>query len=225
MILSAIFAASLCTTINSALALHSSSEEPKKSKSKSKLSEFWSEDEKNFNLAVENGSEFTKISEEMLILKSGTFLVESEGAMTLALPMSKIQLRPKTILLVRVTPGSERLYCLLDAAVLTTETKSFNLQCGEEVLLTNHRPTPAEITGEFDVWVRQGRGEDISDDRKLAVMEFSIIQAMEREPLLSQVSHSRHGHDRSLREKLLKAVAVLNFVTTRHGQYRPLDSN
>lgn len=196
-----------------------------KPKNKSKLSEYWTDDEKNFNLAVENGSEFTKVSDDVLQLKSGTFLVESEGAVTLRLPMSELQLKPKTIILARVSKNSERFYCLLDEGVLTISGKAFLIHCGEECLLSDHNPRPNEITGEYDVWVRQGIGSDISDDRKLAMMEFSIIQAMEREPLLRQVSHSKHGHDRALRDRLLKAVAVLNFVTNRHGQYRPLDTN
>ncbi len=190
-------------------------------KSKSKLSEFWTDDEKDFNLAIENGSEFSKVSDDVLQLKKGSFLVESEGAVSLRLPMSELQLKPKTIILVRITNNSERFFCLLDEAVLTVSGKSFIIHCGEESLLSDHNPRPSELTGENEVWVRQGIGTDIADDRKLAMMEFSIIQAMEREPLLYQVSHSKHGHDRALRDKLLKAVAVLNFVTNKHGQYRP----
>ena len=186
---------------------------------KSSLSQYWTEDSEHFNLACENGSVFEKSGKDTLLLKSGTFLIESEKEMNLQMAKSTVQLKPKSILLVRVSPDTERFYCLLQSAALQVGTHALTIQVGEEVFLADHNPKPAELTGEFDVGVRQLKGFDLAADRKLATMEFSILQAMEREPLLVQISHSRHSHDSSLRAKLMKAAAVLNVVTNRHGPY------
>lgn len=194
-------------------------EKKKASAAEKNLSQFWQDNAQGYNLAVEIGANFKKQTESELELNSGSFLVESKNTVTLHLPMSTWKLKPKSMLLVRVSPDSERLYCLLDAASATCEGKAISLGLGEEVLISTRIPKPEELAGEFDVGVRLPRAFDISDNRKVASMEFSIVQAMEREPLLSQISHSKHAHDKALKARLLKAAAVLNFVTSRHGAY------
>lgn len=196
----------------------SSGTEEKKTK-ESNLSQFWQDDGKSYNLAVEIGASYKKQKEDELELSSGSFLVESKDALLLHLPMSTWKLKPKSMILVRVSPEAERLYCLLDSASANCEGKSITLHLGEEILIVNHMPKPEEISGEFDIGVRQLRAFDLTETRKVASMEFSIVQAMEREPLLSQISHSKHAHDRALKSRLLKAAAVLNYVTSRHGPY------
>jgi hypothetical protein len=183
------------------------------------LSQFWQDNSKGYNLAVEIGAKYKKEGESELELHSGSFLVESKDTVILRLPMSTWKLKPKSMLLVRVAPEAERLYCLLDQASATCEGKNIPLRLGEEVLISTHIPKPEEVAGEFDVGVRLPRAFDLSENRKVSSMEFSIVQAMEREPLLSQISHSKHAHDKALKLRLLKAAAVLNYVTSRHGPY------
>lgn len=214
----------LCQAVTGLASLAAEDEKEKekdkeKEKSKSALSQYWTEDSDRYNLACENGSSFEKPDKHTLELKSGTFLVESEKDLTLRMPMSTIQLKPKCMVLVRVNADNERFYCLLQNASLQVEATSVNMHCGEEVFLANHNPKPAELTGEFEVGIRQLKGFDIAANRKMATMEFSIMQAMEREPLLVQISHSKHTHDNGIRVKLIKAAAVLNVVTNRHGPY------
>lgn len=213
-LLSFILMAQLAAPVSS----QSAEERPKVDKQE-KLSQFWQEHGSHFNLAIELGAGFKKVSDHSLELNSGTFLVESKGHLSVQLPLSSWELPSKTMVLIRVSPGSERLYCLLESATAVSHKHNIAIRCGEEVLITKHMPAPHELTGEFDVGVRQLRATDLAEDRKVATMEFSIVQAMEREPLLSQISHSKHSHDKALRERLLKAAAVLNYVTSRHGPY------
>lgn len=190
-----------------------------KHKEEGELSKFWQDNGKRFNLAVEVSAKYKKQSETELVLHSGSFLVESKDTLTLHLPMSSWKLKPKSMLLVRVSPDSERLFCLLNSANASCEGKDIPLRLGEEVLISTRIPKPEEMAGEFDVGVRLPRAFDLTENRKVSSMEFSIVQAMEREPLLSQISHSKHSHDRALKTRLLKAAAVLNMVTSRHGPY------
>lgn len=188
-------------------------------KANSNLSQHWQEDDKHYNLACEIDSKFTKTGERILTLESGTFLIEGEAALSLKTPMSTIHLRPGSMVLVRVQQGRERIYVLLETAHVNCQHRTIPLRYGEECLLTDHAPFRGELAGESDVGLRQLRVHDLKDNYKFITMEYSLVQAMEREPLLAQIVHSDHNHDKFLRTKLLKAAAVLNMVTSRHGQY------
>ncbi len=191
----------------------------KTSKQNFNLSQHWQEDDKDYNLASEIGSKFTKTGDRIITLESGTFLIECESAITLKTPMSTIHLKPDAIILVRVQEGRERTYVLLETAHINSQHHTMALRCGEECVLTDHPPFRGELAGESDVGLRQLRVHDLKENHKLITMEYSLVQAMEREPLLNQIIHSEHSHDKTLRDKLLKAAAVINMVTGRHGQY------
>lgn len=190
------------------------------SEKKSSLSEYWQEDGKKYNLACENGSSFKKVEEDTLELNSGTFLVEAEGALKLKLPLLTLDMRPRSMVLIRNTPGRNRIYGLLETASAVCDKHEVPLHCGEELLFSDHMPTPNELTGEFDVGVRKLVAVEISEFRKVATMEYSMLQAMTREPLLMQISHSRHSHDKFLKDKVLKSAASIEFATSRHGPYQ-----
>ncbi len=183
------------------------------------LSKYWEEDGKNYNLACEIGSRFNKISETELELLQGVFLIESESDCKIRLRMSEVELPEKSMILVRQAPGEERVYCLLENATVRCLDRQISLRYGEEYLLVDHKPRADELAGDYEVGIRQLRAFDLSDMRKLMVMEFSLIQAMEREPLLTQIVHSKHRHDCALRNRLLKLAAILNQVTNQHGPY------
>lgn len=186
---------------------------------KSSLSQFWQEDGTHYNLATSLDATFKKVSEKELELAIGTYLIESENGISVKLPMSRLEMPPKSMALIRIGAGVERVFCLLETMSISCENRSAGLRCGEEALLTDHLPDAGDLNGEFEVGVRQLRAVEINETRKITTMEFSLIQTMEREPLLSQITHSRHKHDRFLRDKLIKAAAVLNYVTNRHGPY------
>lgn len=193
--------------------------EPRASLKDFNLSQHWLEDDKYYNLASDIGAKFTKTGERILTLESGTFLIECEAPLSLKTPMSTLHLRSGSMVLVRVQEGKERVYVLLETAHISCQHRTLSLRCGEECLATDHAPFRGELSGESDVGLRQLRVHDLKDTHKLITMEYSLVQAMEREALLNQIVHSEHNHDKFLREKLLKAAAVLNMVTSRHGQY------
>lgn len=183
------------------------------------LSDHWQEDDKHYNLACDKEAVFTKAGEKVVVLESGSFLIEAESPISLKTPMSTIQLRAKSMVLVRVRPGSERTFVLLETAHVVTDKKTAPLRYGEECLVTDHAPYRGELAGESDVGLRQLRVFELENNRKMVTMEYSLIQAMEREPLLGQIVHSNHSHDKFLKSKLLKSAAVINMVTSKHGQY------
>lgn len=191
----------------------------KTSKQNFNLSQHWQEDDKDYNLACDTSAKFVKTGDRIITLESGTFLIECEAAITLKTPMSTIHLKPDAMVLLRVQEGRERTYVLLESAHINSQHHSMALRCGEECLLTDHPPYRGELAGESDVGLRQLRVHDLKENHKLITMEYSLVQAMEREPLLNQIIHSEHNHDKTLRDKLLKAAAVINMVTGRHGQY------
>ncbi len=200
----------------SSAALSASSEAEKE---RGKLSDYWQEAGKHFNLACENGSDFKALSDKILDLKIGTFLIESQGGLELKLPQSVIDMPGKAMILVRIErDGSERVYCLFESVAVSSAKREIQLRCGDEVLLSDHVPKGHELVGEYEVMVRQLRSTALTEKLQVTTMEFSIVQAMLREPLLNHVSHSDHPHDRVLKSRLLKSAAIFQMFPSR-GQY------
>ncbi len=213
---SVFLALNLCLALPFIYSAASASSEP--DNDKQRLSDYWQEAGKHFNLACEKGSEFKQINQKTLDLKTGTFLIESQGGLELQLPWSVMSMPGKSMVLIRISKdGSERIYCLVDSVNVACEKRSISMRCGDELLLTDHNPQ-RELGGEYAVMVRQLRISSLADKIQAATMEFSIVQAMMREPLLNQISHSTHPHDRVLRTRLLKAAAIFQMFPSR-GQY------
>ena len=188
-------------------------------KAEKNLSQFWQESGRHYNIAVEIGASFKKVSENELAFDNGSFLIESKGQLQIHLPMCTWQMQPRSMILVRIAEGSERLYCLLGGSSAISPENKVPLAVGEEMLILKRRPDESDPGGEFDIGVRQLHMYNLNKSSQMLIMEFSIPEAMEKEALLSQISHSRHAHDRALRERLIKAAAILNMVTTKHGPY------
>lgn len=183
------------------------------------LSSGWVSSTKAYNLAAPPDAKFKELESTRLELESGTILIEALKPTTVVTPMSEFQLKPKSLVLIRVCNGTDRALALLENAAVTTNKRSTEVRFGEQVLVTERAPGPAEMVGEERIGIRQIRQHPLGHDRYISIMEFSLVQATERIPIVSQVIHSGHAHDKALKQRLLKAAAVLNMVTSRHGGY------
>lgn len=183
------------------------------------LSKGWLTGTKAYNLAGTSDARFTEPSEGRIELESGSVFIEGLKTTTVVTPLAEYTIKPRSLVYLHVTKGAERALAMLENLSITTAKRSTELRFGEAALVTEHQPSHSELMGEEQLGIRQLRAHQISPDRHIAIAEYSLIQATERIPIVSEVIHSGHPHDKTLKAKILKAAAVLNMVTARHGYY------
>lgn len=184
------------------------------------LSGGWIASTKAYNLAGSpSTTRFKEHSESTIEIDAGVVFIEALKATKIITPLAEYTLKPKSLVFLRIEKGAEKVLAMLENVNIITAKRSTELRFGEEAFVTEHQPTPGELVGEEQLGIRQLRTHQVTPDRHIAIAEFSLIQATERIPLVSSVIHSGHVHDKALKSKLLKAAAVLNMVTSRHGYY------
>jgi hypothetical protein len=178
----------------------------------------WHQVENRMRIA---GSDLTKyeVNGSELRLDSGSLLLEALTPSTIKLRLSEVQVKPKSLVFVRARDGCEHVFVLLGSAPVTVGRHRTALNTGEEVVVTDHEPNYRDLVGQDDIGRRRVRLTPLPDKKCVALSEFSLIQAVEREPLIHELVHSPDAHDKALKDRLIKTAAVLNIVTARHGQY------
>ena len=178
----------------------------------------WQTVESGVRMSTSAGSHFSREGRSVK-MDEGTLLLEADQPTTIQTPLSTLQVRAKSVVYIKVHHGNEHFFVLLGPAELKTGKHSAPLSSGEEAILLDHEPAYSDLVGQDDIGRRRIRVNKLSESESLALSEFSLIQAVEREPMLYRLVHSTDAHDKSVRERLIKMAAVLNIVTGRHGQY------
>lgn len=154
-----------------------------------------------------------------LLLQEGDVIVDSADNAVLRTAMSVIDAKKKSLLFARVGGGHEHFFVLLGTVVLDVDHHKTMLNAGDEAIVSDKDLDYHTVTRNDQIGRRRVRIVKLHESRSVAFSEFSLIQAVEREPLLYRLVHSRDDEGRALRARLIKMAAVLNIVTSRHGQY------
>lgn len=169
------------------------------------------------------GAEIRELSADKIELSRGEVVIEPSRPVTVVTPLAETHLMHRAAVLFRVQKGSERCMVLWDngpdSVVLISQHHKANLGPGEEALLTDHDPNYREITESDDIGRRRIKLHEVGRHNHVVTAEFSLMHALQRDPLLYDLAHSKDKHDHSLRERILKTAAVLNYVTRGHGYY------
>jgi hypothetical protein len=152
-------------------------------------------------------------------LQEGTLLLEADQASLISTPLASLQVKPHAVVYAKVHAGCEHLFVLLGPTRVTVGQHSVQLSSGDEAVVSDHETTNFDLAGQDDIGRRSIRVTKLADKLSFALAEFSLIQAVEREPMLYRLFHSHDSHDKLVRERLIKMAAVLNIVTGRHGRY------
>jgi len=177
----------------------------------------------SFKFHMAPGTEFTQEKADRIDLNSGQILVEANRPGRILTPLAEIEFKHKALVLLTVEPGFER--CQLfwdngaDAVSISCNRSLFRLGPGKEVLISDHEPTSREVIGSDEIAHRRVLTRLIGSSRHVTTAEFSMLHALERCPMLTQVAQSEDPHDRDIKQRILKTVAVLNMVTSQHGYY------
>src|SRR5262249_37309724 len=138
---------------------------------------------------------------------------------TIRLPMSQIDAKARSLVYCRARQGCEHVIVLLGDAPVTVGRHRAQLSSGDEGIITDHDPKYLDLVGEDDIGRRGARLTPLPDNKTFTITEFSILDAIEREPLIYHLVHSDDARDRALKGRLMKTAAALNMVTFRHGPY------
>ncbi len=178
----------------------------------------WKERSSELKIAVCQGAQYKRAG-TVVELSEGSMLLEAVKPAVIKTPLSLLEVRCRGLVFVRVSTGAERIFVFLESARLICGKHFVGLGSGEEAYVADHEPQVREILVDDAIGRRRARVVKLGEGKGLAMSEFSMVQAMEREPVIYQVIHSGDPQDLALRDKLVKTAAVLNYVTSRHGQY------
>ncbi len=155
-------------------------------------------------------------------LQLGGLMIENLDDCTIKTGLSLVEPRRKSLVFVRRKPTCDHVFVLLGNTAVQVGAHVTQLNAGEELIVVGHDcKDPSEIFGDDSIGRRRLKMVTIPSGQTIGVAEFSLVQAMEREPVLYRLLHSTDNHDKALKERLLKTAAILHFVTGNHGQYMP----
>lgn len=197
-----IAAVSLCCTVASAWAQDSKT---------------WTKIEDKYKIAVAAETKYT-VEGSHVGVTSGPALLEPNETMTVVTPHAELRVNRKTLLFVRITPETDHIFVLLGNASVRVGKHSSGLSSAEEAIVTSREPTTKDLVGD-EIGRRRLRLTKLANGKTLALTEFSLVHAIEREPMLYSLVHSDSREGKALKERLIKMAAVMSFVTSRHGPY------
>lgn len=179
----------------------------------------WREEIDGVRLAATKDCLYRKKAASEIELLDGTLLIDASQPITVSSPLSRIEFNKGTLAVLRVRNGAEHVLQLLESAKVLYGKHSGRLHCGDEGFIANHAPEVREILFEDGIGRRRVRTDELGNGMHLTITEFSLVQAMEREPVLYGFLHSGQKRDKLLKEKLIRTAAALGVATARHGQY------
>lgn len=178
----------------------------------------WHDVEHKLRFSSDADAKF-EVGRDGVSVQRGSLIFDVMNSTTIKLPLSTVETKSHSLIFVRSQDGCEHVLVLLGSAPVRVGPHRAVLNSGEEAVVTDHEPTYKDLAGQDDIGRRRFRMTALPDNRTLAVSEFSLIQALEREPLIHNLLNCNDGRDRALKMQLIKMAAVLNIVTARHGQY------
>lgn len=178
----------------------------------------WEQVENRMRFTVSDSAKYAVKGDEVSI-SEGELMVDAVANTRIKTRLSTIEAKSKSLVYVRSRAGTEHIFILLGSAPVVVDHHKELLNAGEEAVVTDHKPNYRDLVGDDDIGRRRLRTQPLVAGKHFATAEFSLIQAVEREPLIYRIFHSADSEDRLLKGRLIKTAAVLNIVTARHGQY------
>jgi hypothetical protein len=177
----------------------------------------WTRVDEHYKLATAPPTKYSVDGSHMDVT-AGVALVQPIESMVVATPNAEVHVNRNSLVYVRITPNADHVFVLLGNAAVHVGKHSSTLSSGEESTITSREPTTEDIVGD-EIGRRRLRLTKLANGKTIALTEFSLVHAIEREPLLYSLVHSDSHDSKVIRERLIKMAAVLGFVTSRHGPY------
>lgn len=176
--------------------------------------------ESHYSATVGDDGEISIITPEEVELRSGSALIEARNTVTVVTGAFKTTMKKGALALFRMEGTTARCFVLLGTAkVHAGADVHLGPTAGTEVVLCDHKPDDHELLYRDELGRRAVKISKVDDKVFLATSEFSVAHALDREPLVTSLAHSKNPKDRVLKYKLMKTAAVLNMVTAHRGSY------
>jgi hypothetical protein len=168
-------------------------------------------------------SNVQELSANTVKIVSGDVVLEVMKPTTVELPLSKAFIARKALVLFKLEDGVEKVMVIWDDGFKTVNlvfgNRKLKLGPGDEAVATGFEPRYRQILEQDDIGHRRVRMHHLGHKNYVTTAEFSLLQALETNPLLSEITRSSDPHDRLIKERIIKTAAVLSFVTRHHGTY------
>lgn len=176
--------------------------------------------ESHYAATVGDDGQLSIVSPQEVELKSGSALVEAKEASDVIAGKSRASMKKGSLALFRVEGTTARCFVLLGTVKIHAGDKlRAEPNAGTEVVLADHHPDQHELLYRDELGRRNPKLHKLENGLFLATAEFSLVQALDREPLVAALVHSKEPRDKNLKNKLIKTAAVLNMVTSHKGHY------
>lgn len=159
-------------------------------------------------------------SRDLVEVKRGSALIKAKEPMTVVTGRFKTEMKKNSLALFRIENNTARCFMLLGQAKVKVKDNFHILpSAGTEVILADHDPSMGELLYHDELGRRNKKTHMLEPGLFIVSFEFSLIQALDREPLVYALAHSHEPSDCKFKNRLIKMAAVLNMVTANHGQY------
>lgn len=159
-------------------------------------------------------------SRDLIEVKRGSALVKSKEPTTVITGRFKTEMKKNSLALFRIEGNTARCFMLLgQAKVKVKDDFHITPTAGTEVILSDHDPDMGELLYRDQLGRRNKKTRMLEPGLFIVSFEFSLIQALDREPLVYALAHSHEPSDFKFKNRLIKMAAVLNMVTANHGRY------
>jgi hypothetical protein len=177
----------------------------------------------SFVLRASEDAKFKLTNSTTLEFNYGEMVVEALRPCDVVTPMGHLHLKNHAVVLVQVVTGFNRFFSICDNGDSDTELYidhfRHNIAPGTAAFVSDHPPRYGEIVGRDDIARRRVRLHNLPGGIIVTTLEFSLLQAVQRNELLTHAINSPDTDMKDLKERVVKTCAVLNMVTSRHGTY------
>ncbi len=178
------------------------------------------------DMRVEAGTELVNIGSDHYKLATGTLLALANKQTTIDTAYGTIICQPGSAILVSTDRAITQVLNLVDHnngdVIVIAHKRSYNLAPGgaASIVATPSKTKAVNLTCREKLARRRMQILDVNPNTQLVVNDFSIMDALQRIPLLSNLHKCSNRADQHLFSNIVKMAAVLSMTTDRtRGSY------
>jgi hypothetical protein len=148
------------------------------------------------------------------------FVNAAANSVELKTELATVQALKGALLSVRTIQGNTYIRSCSSAGTVqvNVDGKTFAINPGEEMLLTNHRPDESEVRPTDGIGRRQST-TTVVGSHYVTISDFAIITMLSGSDALAELVHSKDANAKRLLGQLLKTAASVSTVTSYRGAY------
>jgi hypothetical protein len=165
-------------------------------------------------------SEFVHNANGQISLTSGEVFVDAVRSIALATDTAQIEAAKGALLSLRAIQGTTYVKACsgLASVRVLVNSKAFELNAGEELVVTSHRPDSTELRPADGVARRSTHSVQIGN-KFVTISDFAIMTMLVNSTSLADISRSSEASGRRVVDRLIKSAATVDMVLRYRGAY------